>query len=83
MPAPPPPPYALIAAARIVAKGFVEHAQTHQAAETLTEGARAIWQAISVLEDDPRRPPGERSENALRMALARQKTAAARSSPAD
>jgi hypothetical protein len=47
MPAPPPPPFALIAAARVVARGFVEHAATQQVA--LTEGARAIWLTISAL----------------------------------
>ena len=66
MPAPPPPPSQLIAAARVVARGFVEHAATHQAAETLTEGARAIWQAISVLEDDPRRPPRQAASVPIR-----------------
>ena len=33
--------FQLIAAARVVARGFVEHAATHQAADTLAEGATA------------------------------------------
>jgi hypothetical protein len=41
MSAPAPPPFQLIAAARVVASGFVEHAATHQAADTLAEGATA------------------------------------------
>ena len=35
-----PSPSQLVAAARVVARGFVEHAATHQAADTLTEGAQ-------------------------------------------